>query len=480
MVAVPPLELEGIDTEGEALAIRFRERVMTLLQDVPNLVLVDTRTDKVTPEYELQMKYTGSSAAPLTRFVRIEVGESAEIAATEAAIAAEAMMSPEDQLRSRISRQHADLQKRSTFLRGGNASLSWMLGLGTPRTAMFYQRTSPTDRLESGAQLLIRGLRVNLFPLDESFEREQLETLRNPSQRQNLRMRALGTLLLYAERRGGFSSASAEVVRAGGEFALIAESATALDRQAVWDALALTESAELIPYLIRGLEEIALTETRLQLVRILTEKFADDPRGQAALAATARSNDQEIVRMAARWGPGDSQWREYVIATLENNSLPALQRLQPIATMAPGESAAVGTSPSTSMVLDEQQLRTLGALVIKVAPDPTAAETVRKALFAAGAMDTPAALDMLIDVADALRAENFGLGREGVAVMGTRNTANRLVSRYTGSRKARAVIENVSRNGNASERTLAEGRLRSMDRKADMDEARQNEPPAQQ
>lgn len=477
MVAVPPLQLEGIDTEGEALAIRFRERVMTLLRDVPNLVLVDTPTNKVTPEYELQMKYTGSSAAPLIRSVRIEVGEFAKIAATEAAIAAEARMRPEDQQRSRISRQRAVLEKSMTYSRGGNSSLSLMLGQGTPTSAIIYDRTSSTDRLESGAQLLVRRLRVNLLPLDESFEREQLETLRNPSQRHGLRKRALGALLMYAERRGGFSSASAEVVRAGGEFALIAESATELQRPAVWDALALTESAELIPYLIRGLDEIALTETRLQLVKILTEKFADDPRGQAALAATARSNEQEIVRMAARWGPGDSQWREYVIATLENNSLSALQRLQPIAQMVPGESAALGTSPSTGMVLEEQQLRELGALVIKVAPDPTAAETARKALFAAGAMDTPAALDMLIDVADALRAVNFGLGREGVAVMGTRQTANTLISRYTGNRNARAIIENVSRNGDAMERALAEGQLRTMDRKADMDKARQNESP---
>jgi len=119
------------------------------------------------------------------------------------------------------------------------------------------------------------------------------------------------------------------------------------------------------------------------------------------------------------------------------------------------------------MVLEEQQLRELGALLIQIAPDHTASEIATRALFAAGAMETPAALDMLIEVADALRAENFARGLEGVSVMGLRQTAHSLISRYAGNPKARAAIENIALNGDAMDKMMAESRLRMMDMKVD-------------
>jgi hypothetical protein len=482
-VTVRPLQIEGGDTEGNALAEHFRERVMALLQGVPNLVLVDTPSaaGDAAAAFELRMKYTAPTTPEiLSRMVSLEVGKSAEFAATEAAIAAEAKMSPEDRQRSELARQLADTRKRGPATRSGNSGVTLLLGMGSPRLAIFYDRMSPTDRLETAAERLVRDLRINVFPLDESFEQEELATLRNPSQRQGLRMRALGALLIYAERRGGFTHASPDVVRAGGEYALVAEAQVATQRGAIWDTLALTGSPELVPYLIRGLNEIALTETRLQLVKILTENYADDPRAQAALAAAAKSNDQQTVRMAAMRGAGDSAWHEYVVATLGNLTLSDTQRLQPIADMAPGALGTLGTSPKTKMALEEHQLRELGALIIKVAPDRTANEIAQKALFAAGAMETPAALDMLIEVSKALRAENYAKGMEGVAVMGVRGAANNLISmRYAGNPQARAVIEDLARNGDAMEKMMAEVQLRSMDMKADMDKVRKGQPPTQ-
>lgn len=482
-VTVRPLQTEGIDAEGNALAARFRERVMALLQGIPNLVLVDAPSvaGAAMSDYELRMTYATSLPAPPSRTVRLEVGKPAEFDATQAAIAAEASMSPEDQQRSRLARQLVDSQKRMASMRNGNTGLRLLLGQGAPTLAIIYDRSSPTDRLEYGAQQLVRDLRVNVFPLDASFEQTQLATLRNPSERQVLRMRALGALLLYAERRGGFSHAGADVIRAGGELALVWEGTTSYDRGTIWDGLALTGSPELVPYLIRGLDESPQTETRLQLVKILTETYGDDPRAQAALAAAAASNGQQTIRMAAMHGSDGSQWREYVVATLGNPALSNTQRLQPIADMAPGESATLGTSPRTEMVLEEHQLRELGALVIKIAPDRTANEVARKALFAAGAMETPAALDMLIEVANALRAENYARGLEGVSVMGVRQTAHSLISmRYAGYPKARAFVEGLARNGDGAEKMMAESQLRMMDAKADMEKARRNPQPAQQ
>lgn len=480
-VTVRPLQFESIDPEGDALAARFRERVMALLQDVPNLVLVDSPPvpGATVAEYELRMTYESPVAAPSSRSVKLEVGKSSEFAATQAAIAAEAGMSPEEQQRSRLQRQLADIQKRVGPERNGNTGLQLMLGSGTPTVAAIHDPLMP-DRLESAAHQLVRNLRVKVFPLDATFEAEQLATLRNPSERQARRMQALAALLLYAERRGGFSRATANVIHAGAEFAFVWESTSSYNRGVIWDALALTGSPELVPYLIRGLDEAPQTETRLQLVKILTETYGDDPRAQAALAAAANSNDQQTVRMAAVREAGDPRWREYVVTTLGNPALSITQRLQPIADMAPGEAAELGTSPRTKMVLEAQQLRELGALIITVAPDHTTNEIARKALFAAGAMDTPAALDMLIEVADALRAENFARGLEGVSVMGLRQTAHSLISsRYASHPKARAAIEELARGADGLDKIMAQGQLQIMDMKAQMENARQDQQPAQ-
>lgn len=109
----------------------------------------------------------------------------------------------------------------------------------------------------------------------------------------------------------------------------------------------------------------------------------------------------------------------------------------------------------------------------------TANEVARKALFATGAMETPAALDVLIKVADALRAENFARGLEGVSVMGIRQTAHSLISmRYAGYPQARAVIGGLARNGDPMDKMMAEIQLRTMDTKAEMEKARQNPQPA--
>src|SRR5690606_8953123 len=136
-------------------------------------------------------------------------------------------------------------------MRNGNTGLQLMLGMGAPTVAIIYDRVAP-DRLESAAHQLVRNLRVHVFPLDASFEKEQLATLSNPSERQARRMQALGALLLYAERRGGFSHAGPDVIRAGADLAFVWDGATSHTRGVVWDGLALTGSPELVPYLIRG------------------------------------------------------------------------------------------------------------------------------------------------------------------------------------------------------------------------------------
>ncbi len=483
-VAVRPLQVEGNDVEGNALAARFRQRVIALLHEVPNLVIVDASSgpDPAVAEYELRMKYK-EPPSPILRLMTLEVGKSAEFAANEAIIAAEARMSPEEQLQSRARRQMAAAQKRNAFLRSGDLNLAQLLRSDPPITAMLSSslsaRGGQTDVVESSAQRLVRDLRLTVFPPDDSFDQANLSVLRDPSQSYAYREAGLGGLLTSAERRGGYSRMSPAAVRAGGEFAMTAVAPIALERSAIWDALALTGSPELVPYLVRGLDEIALTETRLQLVKILADKYGDDPRAQAALAAAARSNDQETVRMAAMRETGDSGWHDYVVATLENSTLSDLQRLQPIADMAPGEMAAMSTSPKTKMALDAQQLRELGAILIRIAPDHGATEVAQKALFAAGAMETPAALDMLIEVFETLDMDGRK-GLEGVSIMGVRDGARGLIAyRYAGEPRARALIEKLATSGTQMDRMILEGQPRIMDSKAAMDKARQDQSPVQ-
>src|SRR5690606_24987376 len=140
-VTVRPLQVESIDPEGDALAARFRERVMALLQDVPNLVLVESPPvpGATVAEYELRMTYASSGATRVPRWLSREGGKSAEYAATLAATAAEAGISPEDQQRSRWQRQLADIRKRTGAMRNGNAGLSLMLGPGAPTLAIIQE-----------------------------------------------------------------------------------------------------------------------------------------------------------------------------------------------------------------------------------------------------------------------------------------------------------------------------------------------------
>jgi hypothetical protein len=340
---------------------------------------------------------------------------------------------------------------------------------------------SPGDRLENAAQQLVRDLRIKLFPLDEVYEQRMVAALGNPSTQDSVRLRSLGGLLNYAFRRGGFSQMSPAAVRAGGEFALTWQTNVALNRSMVWDGMELTRSPELVPYLIRGLNESPDEQTRLQMVKILARTYADDPRAKAALADAARNNDQQTVRMAALREAGDSEWTEYVGKALMDRTLTDLQRLQPVADMAPGESNTLGTSPKSKLVLDDRQMDEFVTLVIRIAPDLDASDVVRKALFAAGAMDTPAALDMLIEVVNGLNPDDPPKGLPGAAIRSARSTASNLIGlRYAGDPKARALIERLVNSSDPLERTMMQSMISSMDMKARSEEDRQDQQAAPQ
>jgi hypothetical protein len=159
-----------------------------------------------------------------------------------------------------------------------------------------------------------------------------------------------------------------------------------------------------------------------------------------------------------------------------DRSLTDLQRLQPVADMAPGESATVGTSPKSKLVLDDDQLDEFTTIIIRIARDSSASAVVQKALFAAGAMETPAALDMLIEVWNTLHTDDVPPGVGRVAIMGTRSTAQNLISfRYRGDPKARAFVEELARSGSPVEKMDAEMLLRTMYRNATADKVRQEQ-----
>lgn len=469
-VYVPPLQVEGDeDAEGIALAKTFRDRVLTLLLAVPDLKLVDGPADAgavAADAFELRMRYSGTeSPRPYQRGVDLEVGKSAEFAANAAAIAAEATMSPAERERSRGNRVVAGMQKQGAVLGVQTGSSGLLLVLGRiPTTAIFYNREAPPGFLENAAQQLVRNLRITLFPLDGSLEREALALLGNGSQSQAVRMRALNELLTYAARSGGVSHASPAMVRAGGEFALTVDASEAMGRVVVWNGLALTGSPELVPYLIRGLTEVAHAQTRVALVEILSENYGNDPRAQAALVAAAQSNDQETVRMAAMRASDPTRWQGSLVARLGNTTLSDAQRLQPIALMAPGDLGQLSASPKSKLVLDESQLRELGSLLVRIAPDKDAGDIGRRALFAAGAMESPDALDMLVEVADFLRAATAPSDEQRESIMRMRRTAHSLIAfRYAGYPKARAFIEKLADSTDAQESRDAQMQLRYMD-----------------
>jgi hypothetical protein len=475
-VRVPPVKIEGNDATGNALAQRFREQFIAKLRAVPGLAVVDSGA-----EYEIRMTYSSAQVVSGARMLKVDPATAEYFATVDAAAAAEAKMDYADQQRSRQVRQREETQRLRASM-GQPSEFRLLVGLGFPASVILDSPNVPLpgDRIDYAATKLVRDLRVKFLPLDAALEAELLAMLRDSkmgqdsSQNEGIRMFALGDLLSIAQRRGGLRTADAAVVRAGGELALVFREKTG--RRMIWSALASTRNPEVLPYLVRGLDVVTDAETRLQIVKILTDDFGDDPRARDALQAMSRPDVRQSLRIAELRASGDeSKWKDFVVATLADPSLPDLLRLQPIAEMTPVNfntfSAASGTALS-KLQLNDQAIRELGTLIIKASLDTSADDATRNAARRAaqglGAFEGPAVLDALIAIMKAPDNTRPGIREESVNSIKTYAMVW-IAEKFHSNPQARAAMQALASDPASSSAASASQLLQGMAMKANLE-----------
>lgn len=448
-VRVPALVITGNDPAGAALVQKFRDRVIDKLGRVPGVVLVDPET---AGDFEVRISFRGPPAPSSTVMAQVDAERPAIFAAHTAAIESVSRLNPDEQGAKKLELEILDALRSTSATIRQNPSLSDLLGGGFPRPVILSDILPSVlrgpDRLESSADDVVWNLRTKVFPISPLLEPELMAKVGDSGRRFAERRRAFAALLSIALRRGKLPAVDAAVVRAGAEFALTAADSSR-EVENLWNALALTRNPELVPYLIRALDS-APTDMRLYLVKILASTFADDPRARAALEAASQQNSATIVRMAAaRESQDKSRWNEYVVATLNDANLSDLQRLQPIADMAPDNDTFLAPGRmSSGFQLDDKAARELGVVIQRVVriPDgnsrfPTAEiNMASSALRVLSMMETPAASDVMVEV---LRATD----RPGRLLQGSALTV--AVQQFPNDPRVRAALTELASSTDA-------------------------------
>jgi hypothetical protein len=473
-VRVPALSITGNDPAGAALTQKFRDRVIDKLGRVPGVVLVDP---EAAGEFEVRISFRGTVPSSVV-MAQVDAERPAIFAAHDAAIESVSKLNPDDQEAKKLELEILDALRSTSATVRQNPSLSDLLGGGFPRPVILSEilpGSRGPDRLESSANDVVWNLRTKVFPISPLLEPELMTKVGDSGRGFAERRHAFAALFSIALRRGKLPAVDAAVVRSGAEFALTA-AGSSREVENLWNALALTRNPELVPYLIRGLDT-APASMRLYLVKILASVFADDPRARAALEATSLQNSETIVRMAAaRESQDESRWNEYVVATLNDASLSDLQRLQPIADMAPDNDTFLTRGRKRSeFQLDDKAARELGMLIQRVVriPDsssryPTAEiNMANSALRVLSMMETPVAGDV---VAELLRATD----RAGLPLQGWALTV--AMQQFSSDPKVRTALEELASSDAGYRATQAKMALRTMDQNASTGKSPQDGP----
>lgn len=203
---------------------------------------------------------------------------------------------------------------------------------------------------QSIAEWQIKDLRMQVFPLDGSVQRDLEARFLDPSLSVPEHLQALNDLQAVTKRAAGPMSDA--VVR---EALLRADrSRDSEERNLYWTFLIGQKHPDMVPPLadmaIRDPEDAA----RLEAVQQLADEFRDDPAARAVLQSVARNDRKQLNRkVAERALLGDGVWNEYVLATIKDDSQTSRQRLEPLRWML-GQSMPVAPLVSAVFAADRQ------------------------------------------------------------------------------------------------------------------------------
>lgn len=170
----------------------------------------------------------------------------------------------------------------------------------------------------------IQDLRRSLFPTNPVLREELQARLRDSSQSSAGRNQAL--LAMLSQWRPGDAPLDGNVIR--GVLDLIAGTDDASRRASLWRQLRGQKHPELVQPLIDASHDES-GAIRLEVVTMLASDFSDAPGARAALDWVAGTDPELLVRkVAERALHGDEAWRDYVVSSVKDASLPVAGRFE--------------------------------------------------------------------------------------------------------------------------------------------------------
>lgn len=218
--------------------------------------------------------------------------------------------------------------------RGNRDAIVHLAREGAPRPPICNQELRPQNGIGlmclDPAQLagfVADGLRLQVLPPDQGMYRKLVGRIGDASLSERQRSLDLNALLM-ARREGRFADLD---VAGRHAIASFAASSSSDMRGVIWRLLRGDPQAGLVDQMLDSLRADASPDTRLEALTTLVELHGTEPGVRAALQTTSRDDPRELIRMLARRAlGGETDWRRYVITTLNDSRLSAHARTEPL------------------------------------------------------------------------------------------------------------------------------------------------------
>lgn len=185
---------------------------------------------------------------------------------------------------------------------------------------------TPCRDVRGAAATLVQQLRNQVFPPDPTVTRALRTRFQDSSLETAVRLKALEELFTLQTRTGVSGLLrDAGLVRAAID---LARTADPVLRAQLWRSLRGVGDGALIEPMISSLLQDP-EDVRLAAIETLAADFPADPRVLSALERVAQGDPRPLVRAVAERGlSGEETWRQYVTASLKDESQPAPQRVE--------------------------------------------------------------------------------------------------------------------------------------------------------
>jgi hypothetical protein len=169
-------------------------------------------------------------------------------------------------------------------------------------------------------------LREQVFPPDASVTRPMQARFSDPTRAPEDRYQVLVDIFKQQVKAGGKDLlGDPGVVRGVVELSRLTDAA---QRAQLWRAMRGVGDAALVEPLLSSLQQDP-PDVRIAAIETLAADFSGDQRVQSALETAAISDSSSLARAVARRGLTDAAaWREYVVSSLKDASLPDSRRIE--------------------------------------------------------------------------------------------------------------------------------------------------------